>query len=347
MGLESILPFQVGFSFEVVARDGRARWAACSRRTAWSRRRSSCRSARGRGQGRAAPRAARDAGRAIMLANTYHLLLRPGDELVPSSAGCTASGLAGADPHRQRRLPGVQPGGTAQDRRRGRALPSHIDGSAHLLTPERSMEIQQNLGADIMMAFDECPPWRRRRASSWPRRSRAPRAGRGAAAPPTRAPISRCSASSRAASISTCARRAPATDRARLPGLRRRRALGRRAQARRATACSSPRPVLPAGQAALPDGRRHPGGHPRGRGPRHRHVRLRAAHPQRPQRPALHPRGRLSIRNARYRDDPRPPDPECSCSTCRSTSGPTCATCTWRARCRRRSSPAPQLLLLP
>ncbi len=39
------------------------------------------------------------------------------------------------------------------------AFRSHLDGSPHLLTPERSIQVQMNLGADVIMAFDECPPW--------------------------------------------------------------------------------------------------------------------------------------------------------------------------------------------
>ena len=41
----------------------------------------------------------------------------------------------------------------------GVAFRSHLDGTAYLLTPERSIQVQMNLGADLVMAFDECPPW--------------------------------------------------------------------------------------------------------------------------------------------------------------------------------------------
>ena len=53
------------------------------------------------------------------------------------------------------------------------------------------------------------------------------------------------------------------------------------------------------------------------RGARHRHVRLRAADPKRPQRPALHADGRINIKNARYAEDERPSDEACRCYTCR------------------------------
>ena len=77
-------------------------------------------------------------------------------------------------------------------------------------------------------------------------------------------------------------------------------------------------PLAAGGPAALPDGRRHARGSPR-RASRagRRHVRLRAAHPQRAQRPALHARGRLQIKAPRYARDPRPLDEQCRCYTCR------------------------------
>ena len=180
------------------------------------------------------------------------------------------------------------------------------------------MEVQQNLGADIAMAFDECPPLpgaarggrggdRAHHALGAPQPRRAPRE-------PTR----RCSASCRAACTSTCASRARARSRASdFPGYAHRRALRGRAEDGHAARARAARPPAARRQAALPDGRRHAGGPPRGGGARGRHVRLRAAHAQRAQRPALHARGRLSIRNARYRADPRPPDPACACYTCR------------------------------
>jgi len=100
----------------------------------------------------------RDTGADILLGNTYHLMLRPGPERVARMGGLhrfmnwdrpilTASGgfqvmsLAGL-----RKL-------TEQ----GVTFKSHIDGSRHELTPERSMEIQRLLGSDIVMCFDECP----------------------------------------------------------------------------------------------------------------------------------------------------------------------------------------------
>ena len=93
-----------------------------------------------------------------MLANTYHLMLRPGAERIARLGGLHAlHALGPADPHGLRRLPGHEPG---QAQRKitdeGVAFQSHIDGASHLLTPERAIEIQCLLGADIQMQLDEC-----------------------------------------------------------------------------------------------------------------------------------------------------------------------------------------------
>ena len=95
----------------------------------------------------------------LILSNTYHLHLRPGDELVRDMGGLhefmqwhkpilTDSG-------------GFQVFSLAQINKiddDGVTFQSHIDGSRRRLTPESSMKIQENLGADIIMAFDQCPP---------------------------------------------------------------------------------------------------------------------------------------------------------------------------------------------
>ncbi|MEL6403314.1 MAG: tRNA guanosine(34) transglycosylase Tgt [Chloroflexota bacterium] len=101
----------------------------------------------------------RDIGASLILANTYHLHLRPGSGLVAQMGGLhefmqwdgpilTDSG-------------GFQVFSLAQINEiddDGVTFRSHIDGSTQRLTPEISMQIQENLGADIIMAFDECPP---------------------------------------------------------------------------------------------------------------------------------------------------------------------------------------------
>ena len=101
----------------------------------------------------------RDVGAEIVLANTYHLYLRPGHEVVERMGGLHAfmrwDGPILTDSG------GYQVFSLADIRRirdDGVEFQSHIDGSTHVLTPERVMEIQRSLGADLIMAFDECPP---------------------------------------------------------------------------------------------------------------------------------------------------------------------------------------------
>jgi queuine tRNA-ribosyltransferase len=106
------------------------------------------------------PEQVRQTGADILLGNTYHLTLRPGDELIAELGGLhrfmawdgpilTDSG-------------GFQIYSLAASRRiddRAAVFRSHIDGSLLELSPERSMAIQENLGADIAMCLDECPPF--------------------------------------------------------------------------------------------------------------------------------------------------------------------------------------------
>ncbi len=106
-----------------------------------------------------APDDLRSAGAQIVLGNTYHLMLRPGAELVAEMGGLhrfmswercilTDSG-------------GFQVYSLAEQRKiseEGAVFRSHLDGSRHELTPERATRMQLQLGSDILMAFDECPP---------------------------------------------------------------------------------------------------------------------------------------------------------------------------------------------
>ena len=103
------------------------------------------------------PAQVEELGATLVLANTYHLYLRPGDELVREMGGLhtfmqwprpllTDSG-------------GFQVFSLAQTRKvdeDGVTFKSHVDGTMHRFTPEKSIAIQENLGADIIMAFDEC-----------------------------------------------------------------------------------------------------------------------------------------------------------------------------------------------
>ncbi|MDY5423426.1 tRNA guanosine(34) transglycosylase Tgt [Hornefia butyriciproducens] len=106
------------------------------------------------------PEQVRELGAEIILSNTYHLYLRPGHELIREAGGLhrfmnwnrailTDSG-------------GFQVFSLGQLRKiteEGVRFQSHIDGSRHILTPEKAVEIQNALGSDIMMAFDECAPY--------------------------------------------------------------------------------------------------------------------------------------------------------------------------------------------
>lgn len=96
----------------------------------------------------------------IILGNTYHLYLRPGTQVLEN-----AGGLHGFNGWKKPILTdsgGYQVFSLAAQRKiteQGVTFKSHIDGSSHLFSPERAMEIQRSIGGDIVMAFDECPPY--------------------------------------------------------------------------------------------------------------------------------------------------------------------------------------------
>jgi queuine tRNA-ribosyltransferase len=98
-------------------------------------------------------------GASMILGNTYHLYLRPGHALVRALGGIHAfmrwdgPVLTDSGGFQVFSLDGIR-----EIRDDGVEFRSHIDGSAHFFTPERAMEIQRVLGADVIMAFDECPP---------------------------------------------------------------------------------------------------------------------------------------------------------------------------------------------
>ncbi len=95
----------------------------------------------------------------IILGNTYHLYLRPGTEIIHQAHGL--HGFADWSRALLTDSGGFQVFSLAQKNKindDGVEFQSHLDGSTHFLTPELSMEIQRNLGADIIMAFDQCPP---------------------------------------------------------------------------------------------------------------------------------------------------------------------------------------------
>jgi queuine tRNA-ribosyltransferase len=129
------------------------------------------------------PEQLRDAGTRILLGNTYHLALRPGDELIAELGGL----------HRFMAWDGpilTDSGGfqvfSLADARKitdhGVSFRSHIDGTPLELTPEKAVHIQENLGSDIAMVLDECPPGNAtpevlraavRRTIAWAERCRA------------------------------------------------------------------------------------------------------------------------------------------------------------------------------
>jgi queuine tRNA-ribosyltransferase len=260
-------------------------------------------------------------GARILLANTYHLMLRPGDALVASLGGL--HGFTGWSGPFLTDSGGYQVFSLASRRRldeEGVRFQSHIDGSEHLLTPERSIAIQHNLGADIAMAFDECPPGdapreaveaATARTTRWARRSRDAHA---------RADQWLFGIVQGGVHLDLRALSARSLVEIGFPGF----AVG-------GLAVGEPKPgrdrVLDELDRLLPEER-----------PRYL---MGVGTPQDlidavargidmfdcvlPTRNARNgqlftSRGRISIRNARYRDDPRPPDPDCRCLTCRSAS---------------------------
>lgn len=103
------------------------------------------------------PAEVRAAGADIILGNTYHLMLRPGAERMARLGGL--HGFMGWDRPILTDSGGYQVmslSALTKMSEEGVAFSSHIDGSKHMLTPERSMEIQRLLDSDIVMAFDEC-----------------------------------------------------------------------------------------------------------------------------------------------------------------------------------------------
>lgn len=96
----------------------------------------------------------------IILGNTYHLYLRPGMEVLQSAGGLHQ--FNGWDRPILTDSGGYQVFSLAANRKiseEGVVFQSHIDGSKHLFSPEKAMDIQRVIGGDIIMAFDECPPY--------------------------------------------------------------------------------------------------------------------------------------------------------------------------------------------
>jgi queuine tRNA-ribosyltransferase len=263
----------------------------------------------------------REVGAQIVLANTYHLMLRPGDALVRDLGGL--HGFTGWSSPFLTDSGGFQVFSLTALRElteEGVRFQSHIDGSRHLLSPERSMEAQQNLGADIAMAFDECPP------------GAAPKEAVAEATARTTRWAERClSAHTRKDQALFGIVQGGVHEDLRLSSAREIVALGFPGLAIGGVSVGEPPeersrvldwldPVLPVDKPRYLMGVGTPedliDGVARGvdmfdcvmptRNARNGQLFTR--------------KGRLSLRNARFRTDPRPPDPDCPCPTCRGAS---------------------------
>ncbi len=263
----------------------------------------------------------RELGAKMLLANTYHLMLRPGDGLVAQLGGLHRfTGWSGpflTDSG------GYQVYSLAALRRvteEGVWFRSHVDGQAHQLTPERAIEVQENLGADIIMALDECPP------------SSAPREVVEQATARTTRWARRCQEAFHrrdqwlfgivqgGVSLDLRESSAEALVALDFPG----HAIGGLAvgepKSERDRVLDHLDPILPRDKPRYLMGVGTPEDLIEGVA---RGIDLFDC--VLPTRNARNGQlftcsGRLSIRNARYRDDPKPPDPSCGCHTCRTTS---------------------------
>ena len=106
------------------------------------------------------PEEVKELGAQIILSNTYHLYLRPGHDIVKEAGGLHR--FMNWDKPILTDSGGFQVfslGAMRKITEEGATFRSHIDGSKHMISPEKSMEIQHALGSDIIMAFDECAPY--------------------------------------------------------------------------------------------------------------------------------------------------------------------------------------------
>ncbi len=263
----------------------------------------------------------RTIGARMLLANTYHLMLRPGDALVARLGGL--HGFTGWDGPFLTDSGGYQVFSLTALRRldeEGVVFRSHLDGSEHLLSPERSIAVQQNLGADVAMCFDECPPGDAPRevvAEATERTTRWARRSRQAHKREDQWLFGIVQGGGHLDLRETSARDLIELD---FPGY----AVG-------GLSVGEPKPVRDRVLEHLDP--ILPGERPRylmGVGTPEDLIEgvfrgidlFDCVLPTRNARNGqlFTARGRLSIRNARYREDPRPADPDCACPTCRTTS---------------------------
>jgi queuine tRNA-ribosyltransferase len=310
-----------GFSFSVLARDGRARAGLLATPHGEVETPAFMPVGTAGAVKAVRHRDLRELGARIVLANAYHLMLRPGDHLVAELGGL--HGFTGWDGPFLTDSGGYQVFSLASLRRldeEGVRFRSHIDGTAHVLSPERSMEVQMNLGADIAMAFDECPPGdasrevveeATARTTRWARRSR--------------------DAHRREDQWLFGIVQGGVHLDLRERGARDLIAMGFPGYAVGGLSVGEPKegrdrvldhldPLLPADRPRYLMGV----GTPEdlidsvARGIDLFDCVLPTRNARNGQ--LFTGRGRLAIRNARYRDDPRPPDPDCPCPTCRTAS---------------------------
>ncbi len=260
-------------------------------------------------------------GAQILLANTYHLMLRPGDALVARMGGL--HGFTGWNGPFLTDSGGYQVFSLSELRtldEQGVTFRSHLDGSTQLLSPERSIEVQENLGADVIMCFDECAP------------HPAPHEAIEAAAARTTRWAQRSKDAQRRRDQWLFGIVQGGVD----PGLRERSArellaMGFPGHSIGGLSVGEPKDardrvldqlneILPEEKPRYLMGVGTPADILEGvaRGVDMFDCVLPTRNGRNGQ--LFTRNGKLSIRNARYREDPRPPDPECACYTCRSVS---------------------------
>ena len=228
-------------------------------------------------------------GTQIIVSNTFHLMLRPGSDLVRAHGGLhEMMAWDGAILTDSGGFQVFSLGGRVREE--GVDLRSPYDGSPVRLDPEESMRVQRDLGSDIVMVFDECTAWpadretagdSMRRSLRWASRSRTAHGD----SPAALFGIVQGGTWLELRIESLDGLRAIGFDGYAIGGL----AVGEPME-QRLEVLDALVPPHAGRRTALPDGGRHPGGHRGGGVARGGPLRLRAPHPQRPQRPPVRPR---------------------------------------------------------
>ncbi len=262
-----------------------------------------------------------EVGAQIILANTYHLMLRPGDATVAGLGGL--HGFTGWTKPFLTDSGGYQVFSLTNLRKlteEGVRFQSHLDGTEHLLSPERSIEVQANLGADIVMAFDECPPWPAPREAVDEATARTTRWARRSKDAQRRADQWLFGIVQGGVHLDLRERSAREIVEIGFPG----HAIGGvsvgEPKEDRIRVLEHLDPRLPEDKPRYLMGVGTPEDLIEGvaRGVDMFDCVLPTRNARNGQ--LFTRRGRLTIRNAKFRDDPRPPDPDCRCPTCRSVS---------------------------